>query len=773
MGDHSNQRETEIRSASETPSSPNLAEPISSMFEAAPRYAQLGYTVFPAVPGEKKSFKSAEYSKDGERWGATNNIAQVRLDFRKRWPSLADGQSPNIGLPTGIKNKVFIADADTIAGHGKDGVGNLKAFIAEHGFEWPDTLTAISPTGGLHYYFNYPTGVVIRNRQNKPVDGVDICGEGGMVVVPPSIKPGVGPYRWLNAGQPIADPPQWLIDRVKAEEHERPAIIDDEEIDIDKVIFALDAATNADVDETTWYHIMAAAHNGSGGDQRAYDAFERWSGKSEKKHEEKRTKERWKAFTKNPSREIKVGTLYWHADETAPGWRDDYMNKVLRDLQVKMQAAARDAARRRDEPSPEPKPEAAKSTPANDDEPPPEPPPKPKPKGIHATPFVWIDPSKIPMREWLYKPYYVRQTVSATISTGGIGKSYLLIAESLAMVSNQDLLGVQPDEQLRVWYWNGEEPELELQRRFGAAIKHYGLTPDDLGARLFMDSGSSMPIVIAEDTKNGIKIAVPVVEGVVATLVENKIDVLIIDPFITCHHVPENDNNAIDQVVRTWMHIAKIANCAIMLAHHTRKPMQGTNGVSTDDGRGASSFRDAVRLSRALNNMTKEEAENARIDPKLKNYYFRADKGKANLLPPAEHADWYQFMSVDIGNNPLRAAPGDNMGVVAAWDFTINPTIVTVDHIRRAQALINEGGPWRKDQRAKPWIGDPIAKAFGLNIDNKRDRTQLITRIEQWIKGGLLVVENRRDPSLRSRDPVDFISAGREPRAEDADAGEF
>ncbi len=65
------------------------------------------------------------------------------------------------------------------------------------------------------------------------------------------------------------------------------------------------------------------------------------------------------------------------------------------------------------------------------------------PLPLRAIPFEWIDPSKIPRREWLYRPHYIRQFASLTVSSGGVGKSSLLIAEALAMVSTKDLLGIQ------------------------------------------------------------------------------------------------------------------------------------------------------------------------------------------------------------------------------------------------------------------------------------------------------------------------------------------
>src|SRR5262249_37974099 len=67
-----------------------------------------------------------------------------------------------------------------------------------------------SPSGSRHRYFNQPKGVVIKNSTSSIGPGIDVRGEGGMVIAPPSVR-GDGAYRWLN-DNPIADLPQWLID---------------------------------------------------------------------------------------------------------------------------------------------------------------------------------------------------------------------------------------------------------------------------------------------------------------------------------------------------------------------------------------------------------------------------------------------------------------------------------------------------------------------------------------------------------------------------------
>jgi hypothetical protein len=250
---------------------------------------------------------------------------------------------------------------------------------------------------------------------------------------------------------------------------------------------------------------------------------------------------------------------------------------------------------------------------------------------IKATPFVWIDPTTIPPRQFLYGKHLIRQFVSTTFAHGGVGKSSLEIAEALAMTSNKPLLGIKPKGQLSVWYWNGEDPLDEIRRRVMATVLRYQLTPEEIGA-LYIDVGRLMPIIIAEQTRDGAKIMVPVVDAVIKTIQEEQIDVTIIDPFVSSHRVTENDNNAIEVVAKQWAHIADVTNSAIELSHHSRKT--GSADVSVQDGRGAVALLAAARSARVLNTMSEDEA--AKADVSSRKYYFRVDNGKANLAAPID-----------------------------------------------------------------------------------------------------------------------------------------
>jgi hypothetical protein len=370
---------------------------------------------------------------------------------------------------------------------------------------------------------------------------------------------------------------------------------------------------------------------------------------------------------------------------------------------------------------------------------------------ITATPFVLMDPSTIPTRKWLYGRHYVRRFVSTTVAPGGLGKSSLGIVEALAMVTAHDLLTVKVREPLRVWLWNGEDPKDELDRRIAAACLHYGISVDDIGGRLFVDSGRDLPIRIVEMAAGQRTIvAVPTVEGVEQAIRDNQIDLLVIDPFVASHGVPENDNGAIDRVAKTWAGIAERCNCAIELVHHVRKSTAGSEGYTVEDARGGSSLIGAVRSARVLNGMSKEEAERAGVEPEKRRLHFRVDDGKANMAPPMESASWYRMDSVDLGNG-RGLEPSDNVGVATAWSMPGILDNVTGADAERVIAMVRADRTYRMDSRAVNWIGFAIAEVLGLDPDRKADREQINCVLRMWIDNKALATERRQDEQRKMR----------------------
>lgn len=384
---------------------------------------------------------------------------------------------------------------------------------------------------------------------------------------------------------------------------------------------------------------------------------------------------------------------------------------------------------------------------------------------LTASPFTFLDPSTLPKRQWLYGTHYIRKFVSATVAPSGVGKSSLTIVEALSMASNRPLLD-QPTHKgpHRVWLWNGEDPRDELQRRITAAMLQHKITPEDIEDRLFVDTGREQEIILAVEARHGAQIATPRVAEVIENITRNKIDVLTIDPFVSSHRVPENDNNAIDLVTKQWAAIADKCNCSIELVHHVRK----TNGeeTSVEDSRGAVALLATSRSARAITKMTAKEAEKIGLEDGAHLRYFRFSDAKNNLALPGDvGSDWMKMESVGLGNGEgdddlSRLMDGDSVGVVChegrldsaaeGWGGAMDAG--EQGRIVAAVAEATKLGCNRLDFRAgEAWVGRYVARALGLDIDDKADRTKTRRSIEAAIATKLLQEVSRNDAKRMPR----------------------
>jgi Bifunctional DNA primase/polymerase, N-terminal/Primase C terminal 1 (PriCT-1) len=117
-----------------------------------------------------------------------------------------------VGIVTGAVSSLVVVDVDPLHG----GAGSLEALERAHG-PLPETVRATTGGGGVHLYFAHPGGPV----PNKVglVAGIDLRGDGGFVVAPPSVHPSGRRYVWLRPDRPDeavpAAMPGWLIQLVR------------------------------------------------------------------------------------------------------------------------------------------------------------------------------------------------------------------------------------------------------------------------------------------------------------------------------------------------------------------------------------------------------------------------------------------------------------------------------------------------------------------------------------------------------------------------------
>jgi hypothetical protein len=249
----------------------------------------------------------------------------------------------------------------------------------------------------------------------------------------------------------------------------------------------------------------------------------------------------------------------------------------------------------------------------------------------------------------------------------------------------------------------------------------------------------------------------PVIGALVEQIRLRKIDIVVIDPFVSCHEVPENDNTAQDMVVKEWGRVAELGGCAVHLVDHTRKAPVGTE-VNTESSRGAKAKTDAARVVRVINRMTDSQSKPWNVVNPWR--YFSTFNDKANMAPPADRRDWFYLESVALGNGGNAAAAfgvgaaatyGDDVGVVRRW-LPPSPQDLVTGANWKAMVEAMEGKEWRKDYQAgEEWVGNAAAQACGLLRHSPQDRKAIKEVLETWFKAGLLKEVAQIDEHRKAR----------------------
>ena len=164
------------------------------LLNAAIRYAEFGYPVFPCRSGTKKPLTEHGF-KD-----ATTDIAQIEAWWEGH-------PNANIGIPT---EGLLALDID----------GKANRWLAGEDEKWADLAggpLSLTPRGGRHYIFRQPDGKAWRNTSSSIAPRVDTRANGGYIVAPPSVRYGKA-YVWAETLEldvlpdQLPEPPAWLVE---------------------------------------------------------------------------------------------------------------------------------------------------------------------------------------------------------------------------------------------------------------------------------------------------------------------------------------------------------------------------------------------------------------------------------------------------------------------------------------------------------------------------------------------------------------------------------
>jgi Bifunctional DNA primase/polymerase, N-terminal/Primase C terminal 2 (PriCT-2) len=299
--------------------------------------------VFPIKPGKRIPWLSEKTT--GRRWGASNEPAIVGQMFRQ-FPRA------DIGIVTGAPSDIFVVDIDNK--DGKNGSAVFEALQREHRGNLPWTARAETPNNGDHIYFRYP-GRHVHTTTSKVGPGIDVRGDGGYVIAPPSRG-----RAWITNVAAMAKAPAWLVTLVCEERPRKPKTERQEQRplppemlamwirdagrglssdpddlprprepeDTDLKIWCALRVIPADVDYLTWFRVGCGIYAALG--DAGFAHFDDWSREAPHKYPRNGCEDKWRECAK--AKFIKPQTVYWIADQCDRGWRDAYRVMLAKEM---------------------------------------------------------------------------------------------------------------------------------------------------------------------------------------------------------------------------------------------------------------------------------------------------------------------------------------------------------------------------------------------------------------------------------------------------------
>lgn len=574
------------------------------IYYAALEYAKHGIAVFPLKPGSKRPAIDDWENK------ATTDPKTIKLWF-------GNGKPHNIGVACGPSGLTII---DIDEKDGKEGINDFyKATGESAAHAAQQTLTVITPSGGMHLYYK---GEGYGNANTFP-DSIDVRGKGGYVVGFGSEFDGSS-YDKLHLKEDvfIDDLPDIIIPYLKSKREKS-----------DRKDLGIELDRDEEIDRAIDYLMnQQPAVQGAGGD---YQTFKVAAG----------------VFDFAISKEMALELLLdYYNPRCMPPWQPD-------DLQVKVE----NAFQYRDDPvgrdsddgvyemameglkRPRKKDGSAKSG--------------DKTGSSSVSIIDWEkelpEIKDIPPRPWLLGTSLLRGKLSVLVADGGVGKSTYSLQMAAALVTDRDdICHQKPHDQTSVLVINNEDDDDEMARRIAAMQKEFHISSDELAGRLHVHSGVRKPLVFAVRGEKGKIVPAPWIKKFKRELIDHNIGLLVIDPFVETHEADENSNKEIGTVAMILRSIAADCNCAVLVIHHTTKPpQQSSDGYAGDmhRARGASALVSAARIVQTVYKMSDKEFDEYQADGH-RYEYVRIDDAKANLSKMKHEPSWFRFKTVHLDN---------------------------------------------------------------------------------------------------------------------------
>lgn len=702
---------------------PDFASPS----EWARMYRAAGFQIVPAYyPGERPQWKRPCL----DDWKGHQNELVPEFTFARWYGETGTyARRRNMGIVTGrASGNVFVIDLDT---HRNASAQGWWASVLEaHNNGLPlETVEQRTGGGGRQILFRAPPEWTAPT--NKTALGVDIRGQGGFAMLPPSRHDSGLDYQWLPPRAPtkidVLDAPGWLLEAIErlVADHgggDRDASRSASEVTpspanaYDGFGHRIDGREEAMRDlvwasVVNWWRECPVAPSEAESAARMREAFQDY---------ERTTRSRLNILGLSNAelleREGRGASLF------AQKWRS-----AIRQWNKEVAEAAKERPF-----GGEPQQEGAPGAPA----------------GVELEDAFPIDPAAIPTRNWIVPGLLLRRYLTLLVAPPGSGKSLLTLQVAIMCAAGMVWGGWRARAPCRVLVINAEDDLDEMRRRLWAAADLMRVPHAVLAGRIMLARAPESIVVARTDPRTKAVQRTALIEVLVQTLIDQKIDVAIADPFAETFEGDENSNSEAKWAGIIWREIARRTESAVFLVHHTRKYANGMAG-DADAARGASALVGTARIVATLFGMSEEEASALNVPPQDRALYVRFDDAKANMSLVTKVARWFRKRTLTVPNG-TRLVPGDEVGAFEPWSppgvfdgFSVNVLNAILDVIARG-VLDDDAQPtgalYTLHRRSeKRWAGNVIAQHLACS----EERAGKI--LADWLKHGVLVETTYHD----------------------------
>lgn len=713
----------------------------ASTADYALTYWELGFQIVPAAePKDGKSWK-----RPIVKWRELEN-QQVSKEHFDRWfgPNGEHLRRQNIGIICGkASSRIFIVDIDL---HKNVQAKAWWQSVVDKQRRAGDLETVWQTTGGggIQLLFRAPS--YWTPPTIKTIIGVDIRGQGGFAILPPSLHESGRRYEWAEGHEPwnfeIADAPDWLCEEIDAlarnygnltqtdpvTRTESPAhqfnefglIVDGREDLAAKIVWAciVDLYRDAPIRPPP-----------SELDLNLRKAFDIYLSRV-KSRLPPETGVPKAALLEREGRGITMFRQKW--DHAVSQW----------DHKVREHASLPRPERAASEPR---KPASGQSAEGEDwsaatAEKPPE---------IFETEEIFpINITDVPPRPWIIPGLTMHGHLSILVAPGGSGKSQLTLQMGIITALGMDWAGWKPRKPQKVLIINAEDDRDEMRRRLYAAAEHMNIDQESLRGKLLIAKNIDDIVIAQSDPKTKAVHRTPKFDQLRRAIQAQNIGLVVVDPFAETFIGDENANSEIKWAAATWRALARVTDCSVYLVHHTKKHA-GAMAGDPDASRGGGSIINTARVVSTLFTMTADDAASLGVDEDERHRYVRFDDAKANLTLITNKAKWFEKVGVNI-NNGRAGIPSDEIGVLSPWsppsafeNITSSQVNLCLDRIRDGIPGENPSSPqfytFSKTSLLR-YVGTVVGEVLGVDAN----RAERITKT--WRLNGLLAEETFSDP---------------------------